>query len=100
MRQAFAITKGFDLNRSKLMKIATKDGASEDDPRLLALPDQADKLYTIVAEGLAPLAILGPAEVANAYADMQAAYEADDEALGDAEIGFRDAARKALRVRG
>lgn len=98
--KAFAITKGFDLNRSKVMKIVEREGKDENDPRVRALLDQADELYTTVAEGLAPIAILGPAEVSNAYMDMQAAYEAeDDEALGEAEVAFRDAARRALKVK-
>lgn len=41
--KAYALTKGFDLNWSKTMKIAESEGASEDNPRLLAMLAQADE---------------------------------------------------------
>lgn len=83
-----------------MFKIAKGDGASIDDPRIKELIAQADELYTTVAASVAPLIFLGPEDVASAYHDMQMAYESgDDEALGNAEVAFRDAARRALGVK-
>lgn len=96
---AYALTKAFDLNWSKQLKIVEKDrpDLGVDDPRLQALISEADALYGTVAERLAPLAILGPDIVAANYLDMHEAYETgDEEALGRAEVEFQANARKAL----
>jgi hypothetical protein len=97
---AYALTKGFDLNWSKTMKIASSEGATEDNPRLQAMLAQADELYTKVAETLAPLAMLGPQDVASNYLDMQNAYESHDkEAFGKAEVAYQESVRRALGIK-
>lgn len=99
--KAYALTKGFDLNWSKTMKIAESEGASEDNPRLLAMLAQADELHTTVAETLAPLAMLGPQDVASNYLDMQNAYEShDNEAFRKAEVAYQKSVRRTLGIKG
>lgn len=98
--RAFALIKAFDLNRSKQMKLAEREGATIDDPDLQALLAQADELYTTVADAMIPIAVLGPDSVSRHVLDMQAAYEAEDKiALGEAERAFVISARKALKIR-
>ncbi|WP_431798351.1 hypothetical protein [Microbacterium kunmingense] len=95
---AYALTKAFDLNFSKQMKIADAEPEmGVDDPRIQALLTEADALYGTVADRVAPLIILGPDRVAKSYLKMHAAYEAQDmDALGRAEAEFQSNARKAL----
>lgn len=114
---AFALVKGFDLNRYKTLKLAASGDASvkewesagrdatppeidglersiDDIRRLVA---EADEMYGTVAAVLGPVILLGPDSVARNVYEMQAAYESgDDEALGKAEVAFRDSARRVL----
>ena len=99
--KAFALTKAFDLNYSKQKKIAAGEDLEADEPRIIALMDEADALYATVAETLAPIIILGPDSVTGPAHAMQIAYERDDrEALKQAEVAFQRSARKALKIKG
>lgn len=115
--QAFALTKGFDLNSSKtdkvvanLLAVAEAEHLDESDakatferlrqdPDYKALDDQASELHATAARELAPVVLLGPDEVSRAVLDMQNAYEEGDKAAaGKAEQAFREAAQRVLRV--
>ena len=75
-------------------EIAALESKMDDIRPLLA---EADDLYRTVATVLAPVILIGPQPVAQHVYDMQAAYESDDDdALGKAEVAFRDSVRKVL----
>ncbi len=115
---AYALIKSFDLNRYKTLKIAARGEASVEEwksadrdamtPAEIAaleskmddirpLLAEADDLYRTVATVLAPVILIGPQSVAQHVYDMQAAYESDDDdALGKAEVAFRDSVQKVL----
>ncbi len=98
--KAYGLTKAFDLNASKLKKL-TQAGKKANDPEIIALEKEADALYATVAEAYTPIILLGPDRVGSLALDVQDAYEKDDaEAQGKAELAFRDAARKALKIKG
>lgn len=116
--RAFALTKGFDLNKGKTDKVvrrliedAVRGEAGGDGTDLLAtvltdpefhdLDAEASRLHVTAAAELAAVVLLGPDEVSQAVLAMQTAYEkGDDEAAGRAEVAFREAAREVLRVKG
>lgn len=116
--RAFALIQGFSLNAHKVEKIAVRKvlnrGRSnvlrshkrrlrevQNDPKIRALDDYADRLYDSVADALAPIQLLGPLHVTKLALRMQNAYEANDaEALGVAQWDFLEAAEKVLRIDG
>lgn len=103
--RTYALLKGFDLNWSKQMKIATKHDPStpnsaDDLDRIKRLQEEADELYTTVATEMAPLLILGPSNVAWAALEAQVAYESDNrETQADRENEFIRLAQQTLKVR-
>lgn len=115
--RAFALTKGFDLNKGKTDKIVRRliedgvrgegGGAEADllatvltDPEFRELDAEASRLHATAAAELAAVVLLGPDDVSEAVLAMQTAYEAGDEgAAGRAEVAFREAARRVLRVK-
>jgi hypothetical protein len=97
--QAYALIKSFDLNWLKQMKLATEQEVDMDDPELQKLFEQADQLYTTVAQTLAPSIILGPDSVTKHVLAMQLAFENYEvEGLGETERDFVEAARKVLKI--
>jgi hypothetical protein len=116
--RAFALIQGFSLNAHKVEKIAIRKAQArgrvmalrsrkrqsrdvQDDPKIRALDDYADRLYDSVADALAPIQLLGPVNVTKLALGMQKAYEAGDaEALGAAQWDFLEAAEKVLRIDG
>jgi hypothetical protein len=114
--RAFALTKGFDLNQGKTNKVVRRlleEGVSAEpappdaelidtvlsNPEYVELDAEASRFHASAAAELAAVVLLGPDEVSVAVLAMQQAYEAeDDDAAGRAEVAFRDAARRVLRV--
>jgi len=118
--QAFALTKGFDLNSKKTDKVVAtlledflkahpNPDASEakmtfdkivEHSDYRTLEDQASAIHASAARELAAVIILGPDDVSVAIVGMQKAYEVpDDDTAGNAEVAFLRAARRALKVR-
>ena len=96
----YTIIKSFQYNRVKMDRLADDEAMTPESPEVVALIERDDDLYNRVGDAMAPLAVIGPSEVAIAASQMQSALERGDaKSAQEAQSRLLAAARRALKVR-